>query len=81
MKLVLQVIPRLVFHILGYIINIFTDKLKNEPLKFDKAELINLAQFEDRLEIAKYNHEISVFAKSILNMESYLLGVIEVNPR
>jgi len=28
-KIVLQVIPRLVFHILGYIINIFTDKLKN----------------------------------------------------
>ena len=80
-KLVLQVIPKLVFHILGYIINIFTDKLKNQPLKFDKAELVNLAQFEDRLEIAKYNHEISVFAKSILNMESYLLGVIEVNPR
>lgn len=28
-KIVLQVIPRLVFHILGYIINIFTDKLRN----------------------------------------------------
>lgn len=54
--------------------------MKTEPLKFDKAELIGLAQFEDRLEIAKYNHEISVFAKSILDMQSYLLGVIKVNP-
>lgn len=48
-KEVLQVIPRLVLHILGYIINIFTDKLKNEPLRFDKSELTGLAQFEDRL--------------------------------
>jgi WASH complex subunit strumpellin len=74
--MVLQVIPQLVFYILGFIIDIFTEKLKNETFKFDKAELASLAQFDDRLEIAKYNHEISVFAKSILNMESYLLGVI-----
>ena len=48
-KEVLQVIPRLVFQILGYIINIFTERMKTEPLKFDKAELVGLAQFEDRL--------------------------------
>ena len=44
-KDVLQVIPRLVFQILGYIINIFTERLKTEPLKLDKAELASLAQF------------------------------------
>lgn len=55
-KEVLQVIPRLVFQILGHIINIFTSKLKMESLSFDKAELVELAQFDLRLQIAKYNH-------------------------
>ena len=80
-KEVLQVIPRLVFQILSHIVSIFTSKLKIEELSFDKGELPNLAQFDLRIEIAKYNHEISLFAKSVLDMESYLLGVIEVNPR
>ena len=78
---VLQVIPRLVFQLLGYIIDIFEEKMNNEPKKFDKGELVTYAQFDQRLSISNYNHEISLFAKSILNMESYLLGVVEVNPR
>lgn len=55
--------------------------MKNEPHKFDKAELSRYSQFEERLEIAKLTNEISVFAESILNMETYLIGVIEVNPK
>lgn len=46
------------------------------PHKFDKGELVKYSQFEQRLEISKLTHEISVFAESILNMESYLIGVI-----
>ena len=30
---------------------------------------------------AKLTHEISVFTDSILNMDSYLIGVIEVYPK
>lgn len=55
--------------------------MKNEPHKFDKAELQRYLQVEERLEVAKLTNEISVFAESILNMESYLVGVIEVNPK
>lgn len=50
--------------------------MKNEPHKFDKAELQRYLQVEERLEVAKLTNEISVFAESILNMESYLIGVI-----
>jgi WASH complex subunit strumpellin len=33
------------------------------------------------MDIARLTNEISVFAESILNMETYLVGVIEVNPK
>ena len=55
--------------------------MKNQPHKFDKAELTKYSQFEQRLQIAKLTNEISVFAESILNMETYLIGVIQVNPK
>ncbi len=77
----LQIIPELVFENLDSIITIFLTRMKNEPHKFDKAELSRYSQFEERLEIAKLTNEISVFAESILNMETYLIGVIEVNPK
>jgi hypothetical protein len=48
----------------------------NEPHKFDKAELSKYSQFEQRLEVSKLTNEISLFAESILNMETYLIGVI-----
>ena len=77
----MQIIPELVFENLDSIITIFLTRMKNEPHKFDKAELSRYSQFEERLEIAKLTNEISVFAESILNMETYLIGVIEVNPK
>jgi WASH complex subunit strumpellin len=80
-KDVLQIIPELVFENLDSIITIFLTRMKNEPHKFDKAELNRYSQFDERLEIAKLTNEISVFAESILNMETYLIGVIEVNPK
>ncbi len=80
-KDVLQIIPELVFENLDSIITVFLTRMKNEPHKFDKAELQRYLQVEERLEVAKLTNEISVFAESILNMESYLIGVIEVNPK
>lgn len=55
--------------------------MASEPHKFDKAELIKYNQTEQRLEISKLTNEISLFAESILNMETYLIGVIEVDPK
>ncbi len=80
-KEVLQIIPHLVFQNLGRLIEIFTFEMEKEPQKVDKNHLEKYAQFELRLEIAKHTNEISVLAESILNMESYLLGVVEINPR
>lgn len=31
--------------------------------------------------MAQLTNEISVFAESVLTMESYLVGVVEVNPK
>lgn len=80
-KNVLQIIPELVFENLDSIITIFLTKMVNEPHKFDKAELPKYSQFDQRMDIARLTNEISVFAESILNMETYLVGVIEVNPK
>jgi WASH complex subunit strumpellin len=80
-KEVLQIVPHLVFQKLGRLIEIFIFEMEKEPQKVDKNHLEKYAQFELRLEIAKYTNEISVLAESILNMESYLLGVVEINPR
>lgn len=80
-KDVLQIIPQLVFENLDNIIAIFLTRMANEPHKFDKAELSKYSQYEQRMEISKLTNEISLFAESILNMETYLIGVIEVNPK
>jgi WASH complex subunit strumpellin len=52
-KDVLQIIPELVFENLDSIITIFLTKMTNEPLKFDKAELLKYSQFEQRMDIAR----------------------------
>jgi hypothetical protein len=59
---VLQIIPELVFENLDSIITVFLTRMKNEPHKFDKAELPRFLQVEERLEVAKLTNEISVFA-------------------
>lgn len=80
-KEVLQIIPATVFQILKEIQEIITKTLKKIPNKLKKSELKDLAQFEERKKLADKIYQVSVFTESILSMENYLLGVIEVNPK
>lgn len=80
-KEVLQIIPIQVFEILQDIIILITSVLKPLPSKVNKMELKDYAQYEDRNQIAKLTNSIAVFTESILTVEAYLLGSIEVNPR
>jgi WASH complex subunit strumpellin len=78
---VLQIIPGSVFDTLGSIVNLLTNNLHMFPQKFDKAELSKYAQFEERMQMANLTYQISMFAEGVLTMESYLVGVVEVNPK
>ncbi|CAD8147536.1 unnamed protein product [Paramecium pentaurelia] len=80
-KEVLQIIPIQVFEVLQDIITLITSVLKPLPSRINKIELKDYAQYEDRTQIAKLTNSISVFTESILTVDPYLLGSIEVNPR
>jgi len=63
------------------VIILLTSKLKGLPSKLNKSDLKEYAQYEERQEMARLTNSIAVFTESILNVESYLLGVIEVQPK
>ncbi len=39
------------------------------------------AQFDERFELAKLTHEITIFTEGMLTMDKCLMGVIEVDPK
>jgi len=80
-KYVLQIIPISIFDLLEDIIILLTKNLKTIPLKFNRTELRDYAQYEERQKMASTTYQISVFTESILVMETYLIGVVEVDPR
>lgn len=63
------------FDLLEEIIVLLTSKLKKIPLKLNRAELKDYAQYEERTKMANLTHQISVFTESILNMETYLIVI------
>jgi WASH complex subunit strumpellin len=78
---VLQIVPTSVFKILEQIIEIYNKGFKDLPIKILKADIKDFAQLEDRYELAKCVHQISLFTKGILAMEKTLVGIIEVDPK
>lgn len=80
-KQVLQIIPIQIFEILQDIIVLLTSKLRQFPPKFNKNDLKEYAQYEERQVMAKLTNQIAVFTESILSVESYQLGIAEVNPK
>jgi WASH complex subunit strumpellin len=70
-----------VFDLLEDVIDLMNNKLKKIPLKFNRSDLKDYAQYEERQKMAGLTHQISVFTESILAMETYLIGVIEVDPK
>ena len=78
---VMEIIPRSVFKILTNIVNIKERHLKQLPTKIEIDETKSYAQLDERYELAKLTHQVSIFTEGILAMEKTLLGVIQVDPR
>lgn len=69
------------FEILQEIITLLNEKVKRFPQKFKKEELKDYYLPEERLKLSELLRKIGLFVESILSMETYLVGVIEVNPK
>lgn len=80
-RTVLGIIPVSVFHILGQIVSLQTNKMQPIPIRLEAKDLKDYAQLDARFELAKLTHEVSIFTEGILVMEKTLLGVIQVDPR
>ncbi|EGC36216.1 hypothetical protein DICPUDRAFT_151370 [Dictyostelium purpureum] len=78
---VLEIVPKQMFLILKQIINMQTNNLKELPTKVEKEKFRDYAQLEQRYELAKATHSVSVFTEGILAMETTLVGIIEVDPK
>jgi WASH complex subunit strumpellin len=78
---VLQIVPISVFNLHDTIITIFNKGFQELPIKLLKTDLKDYAQFDERYQLAKATHQISLFTKGILMMEKTLMGVIEVDPK
>jgi WASH complex subunit strumpellin len=78
---VLEVIPVSIFRILREIIKILSHELAPLPLKLEVVRLKDASQLNQREQLAKHTHRISVFAEGMLAMEETKLGMIEIDPR
>ena len=48
------------------------------PTRLDKDKMKEFAQLDERFEVARLTHSISVFTEGILMMKTTLVGVIKV---
>ncbi|XP_071441255.1 WASH complex subunit 5 isoform X2 [Hetaerina americana] len=80
-RAVLQVIPEMTFALLARVIHLQTTILKELPTRLDKNLLREYAQLDERHEVAKLTHAVSVFTEGILAMKSTLVGIVRVDPK
>jgi WASH complex subunit strumpellin len=80
-KRVLQVIPKKIFSLLEGISLILTQSVKEFEPKLSKEELKEYAKYEERYQLAKYTHEISLLTEGMLVLDNVLMGVIEIQPK
>ena len=69
------------FKILTQIVDIKERKLQQLPTKIEIDQCKNYSQLDERFQLAKATHQVSIFTEGILAMEKTLLGVIQVDPR
>lgn len=77
----LEIIPISVFRVLKDIVLIQTSRMTDIPLRFEAKDMKEYAQPDERLELAKLTHQVSIFTEGVLVMQKTLLGVIQVEPR
>lgn len=68
------------FAMLAHIVHIQTNTLRELPLRAEKDKLREFAQLDERYQVAKLTHDISIFTESMLLMKTTLVGIIKVNP-
>lgn len=78
---VLEIIPISVFKILSEIVHIQTHKMNVIPIRLEGKDIKDYAQLDERYNLARLTHQVSIFTEGILVMEKTLLGVIQVDPR
>ncbi|CAG0896952.1 unnamed protein product [Darwinula stevensoni] len=78
---VLQIVPESMFTVLDKIVKLLTHQLKDIPTRLEKDKLKEYAQFDERFELAKLTHSVSVFGEGILKMKTTLVGIIELDPK
>lgn len=78
---VLQIIPQTMFGLLAKIITLQTTQIKEVPTRLEKDKMKEFAQLDERYEVAKLTHAISVFTEGILMMKTTLVGIIKIDPK
>lgn len=63
---------------LAVIVHLQTHTLRELPLRAEKDKLREYAQLDERYQIAKLTHDISIFTESMLMMKTTLVGIIKV---
>jgi len=78
---VLEIVPKQMFLILKQIIHMQTNSIQELPTKVEKEKLRDFAQLDQRYDLARATHSVSVFTEGILAMETTLVGIIQVDPK
>lgn len=78
---VLQIIPQSMFSLLAKIIKLLTNNIKEVPTRLEKDKMKEYAQLDERYEVARLTHAISVFTEGILMMKTTLVGIIKIDPK
>ncbi|XP_037498148.1 WASH complex subunit 5 [Rhipicephalus sanguineus] len=78
---VLHIIPETMFGVLARIVELQTTSIKEVPTRLMKDQLKVYAQLDQRYEVAKLTHSISVFTEGILMMKKTLVGIVQIDPK
>lgn len=69
------------FGLLARIVSLQTEGIREVPTRLDKDRLREYAQLEERYEVAKLTHAVSVFTEGVATMKSTLVGIIRIDPK
>ena len=67
------------FTMLATIVQLQTNHMRELPLRAEKDKLREYAQLDERYQVAKLTHDISIFTESMLMMKTTLVGIIKVS--
>ncbi|XP_065218583.1 WASH complex subunit 5 [Planococcus citri] len=78
---VLHIIPETMFLLMAKIIHLQTNVIKEMPTRLEKDKIKEYAQLDDRTEVARFTHDISVLSEGMLKMKSTLVGIVKIDPK